>query len=94
VALDGDGNIYVADRSNHTIRKITPDGIVSTLAGSPGLKGSDDGMGDTARFRAPSGVTVDSQLFAFNSKGTATIPLLFFEAPPSALIFPAVVRSG
>ena len=59
VAVDGNGNVYVADESNCTIRKITLDGIVSTLAGSPGLSGSGDGTGSVARFRYPEGVAID-----------------------------------
>jgi sugar lactone lactonase YvrE len=60
VALDAGGNIYVADETNDTIRKITPSGIVSTLAGTPGSKGSADGTGASAQFDRPSGVAVDS----------------------------------
>lgn len=58
-AVDSTGNVYVADNSNHTIRKITPAGVVSTLAGSPGKVGSMDGTGADARFRYPEGVAVD-----------------------------------
>jgi hypothetical protein len=60
VALDATGNVYVADFSNHTIRKITPAGVVSTLAGSAGLLGSNDGTGSAARFSNPLGVAVDA----------------------------------
>jgi hypothetical protein len=60
VAQDNAGNIYVADRQNHTIRKITPAGIVSTVAGSTGLAGSADGIGAAARFNSPNGIAVDS----------------------------------
>jgi sugar lactone lactonase YvrE len=59
VALDAAGNLYVADRTAHTIRKITPAGLVSTLAGLSGASGSTDGMGSDARFLLPTGVTVD-----------------------------------
>lgn len=60
VAVDAAGNVYVADTANNTIRKITPDGIVSTLAGLAGKPGSDDGTNSTARFRNPWGVAVDN----------------------------------
>ena len=60
VAIDRAGNVYVADSSNHTIRKITPAGMVSTFAGKPGTKGSDDGVGAAARFSYPYGVATDS----------------------------------
>ncbi|MEI6714269.1 MAG: HYR domain-containing protein [Verrucomicrobiota bacterium] len=58
VCVDGSGNVYVADSSNHKIRKITSDGVVSTLAGS-GSSGSADGIGVAASFKYPYGVCVD-----------------------------------
>ena len=60
VAVDSAGSVYVADTSNHTIRKITPDGVVTTLAGLAGSSGSADGTGTAARFYSPQGVAVDS----------------------------------
>src|SRR6267154_894741 len=60
VALDSAGNIYVSDRENHTIRKITPAGAVSTFAGTPNIFGSADGNGAAARFNLPEGVATDS----------------------------------
>lgn len=57
---DSSGNVYFADTMNNTIRRITPAGVVSTIAGSPGGQGSDDGTGGNARFLAPAGVAVDS----------------------------------
>jgi hypothetical protein len=53
------GNIYVADTYNSTIRLITPDGVVSTLAGSPGVQGSTDGTGGAALFDHPANLAVD-----------------------------------
>lgn len=58
VAVDAQHNIYVADNLNHSIRKIAPDGTVSTLAGN-GSAGFADGQGSAARFSSPSGVAVD-----------------------------------
>lgn len=60
VAIDSFGNIFVVDRSNHKIRKITPNGDVTTFAGS-GVSGSADGVGTAASFRFPDGAVFDSQ---------------------------------
>jgi serine/threonine protein kinase len=59
VAADDAGNVFVADMSNDAIRKITPAGVVTTLAGQAGMAGSEDGSGVQARFNAPHGVTTD-----------------------------------
>lgn len=61
VAMDAAGNVYVADEAGPTIRKITPTGMVSTLAGMPGVAGFQDGVGTSARFRSPSAVAVDGE---------------------------------
>jgi serine/threonine-protein kinase len=58
IAVDGSGTIYVADTGNNAIRKITPDGRATTLAGS-GPAGFADGSGGSARFNAPRGIAVD-----------------------------------
>ena len=60
VAVDSAGNVYVADTGNNTIRKVTPGGVVTTLAGLAGSWGSADGTGSAARFDNPYGVAVDS----------------------------------
>jgi len=60
MTVDGAGNLYVADCGNHTVRKITGGGVVTTLAGFPGASGSTDGTGSAARFNTPQGVAVDS----------------------------------
>lgn len=61
VAVDAQGNHYVADSANHTIRKISADGtLVSTFAGRAGEAGDDDGIGGEARFNKPTGLAIDS----------------------------------
>lgn len=60
VAVDGSGNVYVADHGNSTIRKITPSGVVTTLAGTVGVFGLVDGTGNAAQFNAPNDVAVDA----------------------------------
>ena len=59
MAVDGAGNVYVAELGASRVRKITPDGIVSTLAGSAGNPGSADGVGRAAQFSGPRGIAVD-----------------------------------
>jgi hypothetical protein len=59
VAVDLSGNVYVADTANHLIRKITPDGTVTTFAGLPGASGLVDGSLTAARFFSPWGIAVD-----------------------------------
>lgn len=58
IAVDGSGNLYVADTGNNAIRMITPAGVVTTLAGN-GSAGSTDGTGVAARFNTPKGLTVN-----------------------------------
>jgi sugar lactone lactonase YvrE len=59
LAVDGAGNIYVADGENHTIQRITATGVATVFAGSMGQSGSADGAGGAARFNGPRGVAVD-----------------------------------
>ena len=60
IAVDSTGNVYVADQNNHTILKIAPGGIVTTLAGLAGMSGNSNGTGSAARFNRPQGVAVDT----------------------------------
>ena len=59
IAVDSSGNVYVADENNQRIRKITPSGVVFTLAGSS-TRGSADGNGVAAQFSSPTSLAVDS----------------------------------
>ncbi|HEX4996877.1 MAG TPA: FG-GAP-like repeat-containing protein, partial [Terriglobia bacterium] len=61
VAVDRSGNVYIADVGNHRIRKVSPEGIISTFAGTgtPGFSG-DGGPATLAELTTPSGVAVDS----------------------------------
>lgn len=65
VAVDRSGNVYAADTGNHTIRKVTPAGTVTTLAGTAGATGSADGTGAAARFYQPVGVAVDESGYVY-----------------------------
>lgn len=61
IAVDADGTVYVADTGNETIRKISPAGMVSTLAGQVGWnnRGYEDGPGAQARFNSPQELALD-----------------------------------
>jgi len=58
IALDGKGNLLVADTGNHAIRSISPEGMVTTLAGN-GKPGYHDGIGTQTQFNGPTGIAVD-----------------------------------
>lgn len=60
IATDAHGNVYVADTANDIIRMITPEGAVSTIAGSPRVIGSSNGIGSQALFNLPSALALDS----------------------------------
>ena len=59
MAIGIDGNIYVVDNLNNVIRKVTPQGVVTTFAGS-GTPGFNDGVGTAASFKSPGAITVDA----------------------------------
>lgn len=59
IALDGKGNVLVADTGNHAIRSISPEGMVTTVAGN-GKPGHRDGVGAEAQFNGPVGIAVDA----------------------------------
>ena len=60
VVADGNGNLFIADTGNHTIRKVTPTGVVSTFAGTALSAGSANATGTSARFNAPAGLAIDT----------------------------------
>ena len=60
IVADTSGNVYVADGGNCVVRKITSSGVVSTIAGTPGVSGSSDGNGTAALFGFLSGIAIDS----------------------------------
>jgi streptogramin lyase len=60
IVKDSSDNLFVCDSFNHTIRKITSEGMVSTFAGTALSSGIADGTGSAARFNNPTGITIDS----------------------------------
>lgn len=74
LTADGQGNVYIADMINHTIRKLTPDSVVTTIAGQAGAPGTVDGSGEVARFRNPYGISAgaDGTLYVSDT-GNSTI---------------------
>jgi sugar lactone lactonase YvrE len=73
VAVDASGNVYVADAGNDTIRVITSLGVVTTLAGTPGVSGTANGIGENASFNGPTALTLDSAAMYVADTGNNTI---------------------
>ena len=69
ICVDSNGNLYVADSMNNRIRKVTPDGVVSTLSGTSTSSAIDTTAGSAATFNKPNGVILDSNnnIFVFDS---------------------------
>ena len=59
-ATDAAGNVYIADTASSTIRKMTPTGTVTTIAGQAGVQGLTDGTGTASLFNQPEALTVDT----------------------------------
>lgn len=64
------GNIYAACSGEHVVRRITPAGVVTTIAGNPGQKGSQNGTGTSALFEGPAGITIDGNGNIYVSDGS------------------------
>lgn len=60
VAVDAEDNVYASLHSDHYVVKISPTGVVTTLAGAPKVAGGADGVGGDARFNSPQGITIDA----------------------------------
>lgn len=75
LAVDASGHVLVADTFNHSIRKIQPDGVVSTLAGLNGVRGTADGSAAAARFTRPVGLTLDAEGVLYVMDGYELSPL-------------------
>lgn len=73
VAVDSNGNVYVADTGNHVIRRITAAGAVTTFAGKVGETGSADGQGANARFNSPKGIAIGGGFIYVADRGNFTI---------------------
>ena len=73
IAVDATGNLYVSDTLNHTIREITPAGVVTTIAGTAGASGFVDGTASAAQFHGPQGLALDSSgdLFVADTNNNA-----------------------
>ena len=69
LAVDGSGNVYVADQENLNIRKMDSTGAVSTLAGTTSVRGVVDGPGTTSRFYSPTAIAADSAGNVYVSDG-------------------------
>jgi len=94
VAADAAGNIYVADSQNHTIRKITPAGVVTTYAGRSGLPGSTDGAASEAQFNSPGSIaSCGNNLFVVDASNF-TIRRIFTPTGEVSTLAGAVGQQG
>ena len=104
IAIDAASNVYVADANNATVRKISPVGVVTTLAGAAQAQGTADGTGSEARFDFPDALTLHSDGFLYvMDRGrvrrvsldgvvtTVTAPVLATPASPG---FASTIASG
>ena len=76
ITRDAAGNLYIADRGNALIRKLTPDGVVTTVAGEPGVHEWRDGDRETARLDHPDAIAIDSAGNLFVGDYTNTVRMV------------------
>ncbi len=88
LARDVAGNLFVADRGNHVVRRISPSGQVTTVAGKAGEPGSLNGVGEGARFNEPEGIAVsaDGAILYVSENGNHTIRRLALDAQGVATV--------
>jgi sugar lactone lactonase YvrE len=88
IAVDKDDNMYVLDTHNSTVRKVSPAGLVTTVAGSPGQPGSVDGKGSAARFSGLTSIAVDPTGGVFVSETSGTLRKITTDGSVVTLVTP------
>ncbi|HVE70528.1 MAG TPA: SMP-30/gluconolactonase/LRE family protein [Thermoanaerobaculia bacterium] len=82
IAVDAYGNVLVTEEGNHTVRRIAPNGAVTTVAGSPGQPGDADGLGESARFNRPGFLTIAADgVVWIADRGNASLRRAVFAVP-------------
>jgi sugar lactone lactonase YvrE len=71
ITVDANGNAFVIDKFKCTIRKVSPTGVVTTIAGAAGSCAQTDGVASAARFISPGAITVDKQGTLYVADGSA-----------------------
>ncbi|HVM49589.1 MAG TPA: C10 family peptidase [Candidatus Acidoferrum sp.] len=98
IAAGNDGNLYVADQGNNTIRRLSPAGtnwLVFTIAGTAGVSGSADGVGPGIQFNAPFGIAVDNNTNIYVSDSlNSTIRMTQASLPPAPLTLQLLRQAG
>lgn len=87
IAFDGAGNMYITDREARTVRRMTPNGVVTTIAGKSGTIGNTDGTGVSARFNRPQDLTVDAagNIYLIDDAGVG-FPQLIRKITPDGVV--------
>ncbi len=94
IAVDGSGNLYVADAVSATVRKVTPDGTVSTLAGAAGAPGDADGAGSAARFNHPAGIATDNRQIYVTDAYNSTVRRITLDGVVTTVAGSAGISGG